>query len=85
MINVNVCITGNIAQVTLEGLATQSASWNGTSFPAVVFAAFNTASNSYPAYTVSGQTVGSNLQVTVASGSFQSMFNLASGGPGCTV
>ncbi len=85
MINVNVCITGNTAQVTLEGLTTQSTAWNGSSFAAVVFPAFNTANNAYPTYTVTGQTVGSNLQVTVDNGANQSVFNLPSGGSGvCT-
>lgn len=82
MVNVNVCIAGSIAEVTLEGLAAQSAAWNGSSFSAVVFSAFNTANNAYPAYTVSGQIVGGDLQVTVANGSNQSVFSLPSGGSG---
>jgi hypothetical protein len=82
MVNVNVCIAGNTADVTLEGLASQSATWNGSSFSAVVFPAFNTANNAYPTYTVSGQIVGGDLQVTVANGSNQSVFTLPSGGSG---
>lgn len=73
-IKVEVCITGASAVITLEDTVSLGTSWDGTQFPAVMFAPFSTTNNNYSAYTVTGVVSGGVLNITVSDGESQTTF-----------
>ena len=77
---VSACIVDGTARVGLENIHYKLSPWNGVLFPVVTFDPFSTENNNYPALSVKGELSGSNLAITVSSGSDEANFNITPGG-----
>ncbi|MEM7194364.1 MAG: hypothetical protein AAF402_05385 [Pseudomonadota bacterium] len=65
-IDIEVCISGTTAGITLEGGQAREATWSGNSFPPTAFEAFPGDGEFFPDMTVAGRLISATqLEITV--------------------